>query len=58
MVKDKDNVLRQLDEADNMVMVLFNAVNLGHKLDANEVKRRLNVIRKKLQFVTDRVQGS
>ena len=32
-MKDKDNVLRQLDEADNMIMILHQAVERGMKID-------------------------
>lgn len=56
-MKDKDNVLRQLDEADNMVMIL---ADLAAKkaIETNEAVRRLNEIRRKLRFVQERVSMS
>ena len=57
-MKDRENVLRQLDEADNMVMVLDQTVERGMKIDPAEARRRFNLIRQKLQFVTDRVTAS
>ena len=57
-MKDRENVLRQLDEVDNMVMILHNAVERGMKIDPIEAKSRFLQIRKKLKFVTDRVTAS
>ena len=57
-MKDRENVLRLLDEVDNMVMVLDNAVRQGQKIEPNEARIRFNTIRKKLEVVTDRVSGS
>jgi F0F1-type ATP synthase epsilon subunit len=57
-MKDRENVLRQLDEADNMIMILHQAVERGMKIDPNEAKERFNKIRRKLKFVTDRVTAS
>ena len=56
-MKDKDNVLRTLDEADNMITIL---IELAKKqaVDTNEAVRRLTEIRRKVQFVTDRVNIS
>jgi len=53
-MKDKDNVLRQLDEADNMVMIL---AGLAEKkaVNTDEAVRRLIEIRRKIKFVYDRV---
>jgi len=53
-MKDKDNVLRELDEIDNMIFIL---VDLSGKqaVDTNEAVRRLTEIRRKLKFVFDRV---
>ena len=53
-MKDKDNVLRQLDEADNMVMILTNLAT-KRAIDTNEAVRRLNEIRRKLKFVHERI---
>ncbi len=57
-MKDRENVLRQLDEIDNMIMILNQAVERGMKIDPTEAKRRFVTIREKLKFVTDRVTAS
>ena len=57
-MKDKENVLRQLDEADNMIMVFDQSVERGMSIDPQEARRRFNQIRSKLKFVTDRVTAS
>ena len=56
-MKDKDNVLRRLDEADNMAMIL---VDLAGKkaVDTNEAVRRLNEIRNRIKFAMDRISLS
>jgi hypothetical protein len=56
-MKDKDNVLRVLDEADNMVFILSDLAK-KQAVDTNEAVRRLNVIRGKLKYVADRVSLS
>ena len=56
-MKDKDNVLRVLDEADNMVFILQDLAK-KQAIDTNEAVRRLGVIRGKLKFVYDRVSLS
>ncbi len=57
-MKDRDNVLRQLDEADNMIMIIDQAVEKGVPIDPMEARRRFQTIRQKLKFVTDRVTAS
>mgnify|MGYP001248859868 CR=1 FL=1 len=57
-MKDKENVLRQLDEADNMIMVFDQSVERGMAIDPQEARRRFNQIRGKLKFVIDRVTAS
>ena len=57
-MKDKENVLRQLDEVDNMIMIIDQSVERGAKIDPTEARNRFQLIRKKLQFITDRVSGS
>ncbi len=57
-MKDRDNVLRLLDEIDNTIMVIDQTVERGMKLDPIEARRRFNMIRQKLAIVTDRVSGS
>lgn len=57
-MKDRENVLRQLDEVDNMIMILDNVVDRGMKIDPREAQARFNTIRQKLKFVTDRVTAS
>ena len=46
-MKDRENVLRQLDEADNMIMVLDQSVERGMAIDPQEARRRVNQIRSK-----------
>ena len=57
-MKDRENVLRQLDEVDNMVMILSQAVERGMKIDPLEAQNRFKTMRQKLKFVTDRVTAS
>ena len=57
-MKDRENVLRQLDEIDNMIMVLDQSVERNMKIDPAEARRRFQMLRKKLKFVTDRVTAS
>ena len=57
-MKDRENVLRQLDEVDNMVMILSQAVDRGMKIDPLEAQNRFTTMRQKLKFVTDRVTAS
>ena len=57
-MKDKDNVLRWLDEIDNMLLVLDQTVERGMKIEPDEARRRFNHIRKVLSVITDRVSGS
>ena len=57
-MKDRENVLRQLDEIDNMIMILDQSVERGMKIDPVEARNRFLTIRQKLKFVTDRVTAS
>ena len=57
-MKDRENVLRQLDEVDNMVMILNQSVERGLNIDPAEAKNRFRQMRRKLQFVIDRVTAS
>ena len=57
-MKDRDNVLRQLDEADNMIFILQQSVERGMKIDPSEAQNRFKTIRQKKKFVTDRVTAS
>ena len=57
-MKDRENVLRQLDEADNMIFILQQSVDRGMKIDPLEARNRFRTIRQKLKFVTDRVTAS
>lgn len=53
-VRDKDEILRRLDEADNMSQMI---VDLAGKkaIDTNEAVRRLNEIRRRIQFAMERI---
>ena len=57
-MKDRDNVLRLLDEVDNMIMIIDQAVEKGNSIDPLEVRRRFHTMRQKLKIVTDRVTAS
>ena len=56
-MRDKDNVLRELDEVDNMVFILTDLAQ-KRSVDTNEAVRRLKEIRAKIKFVQDRVSIS
>ena len=57
-MKDRENVLRQLDEIDNMIMILNQSVDKNRPIDKVEAMNRFRTIRQKLQFVIDRVTAS
>ena len=57
-MKDRENVLKWLDEVDNMVMILDQVVERGMKIDPQEARNRFRLMRQKLQVITDRVSGS
>ena len=57
-MKDRENVLRQLDEVDNMIAIIDQSVERGLKIEPQEARNRFRLIRKKLQFITDRVTAS
>ena len=56
-MKDRENVLRELDEIDNMVFILTDLAQ-KRSVDTNEAVRRLREISAKRKFVTDRVSIS
>jgi hypothetical protein len=53
-VRDKDEILRRLDEADNMSMVLAELAS-KKAVDTAEAVRRLNEIRRRIQFAAERI---
>ena len=57
-MKDRQNVLRLLDEVDNMIMILDTSVDRGMNIDPIEARNRFRTIRQKLATITDRVSGS
>lgn len=57
-MKDRENVLRLLDEVDNMVMILDSAVERKMPIDPAEARNRFRQMRHKLQIITDRVTAS
>ncbi len=57
-MKDRQNVLRLLDEVDNMIMIMDQVVERGMKIDPVEARNRFHTIRKKIATITDRVSGS
>tara|TARA_A100001391_G_scaffold29162_1_gene15685 strand:- start:32 stop:211 length:180 start_codon:yes stop_codon:yes gene_type:complete len=56
-VKNPQNVKRQLDEVDNMIMILEDTIRRGMKIDPSEAQRRFKVIREKIKFAQDNIQG-
>ena len=57
-MKDKDNVLRWLDEVDNAIMILDQAVERKMSIDPTEARNRFRNMRQKLKVITDRVTAS
>jgi len=57
-MRDRENVLRLLDEVDNMVMILDSTVERGLPIDPAEARSRFRQMRQKLQIITDRVSAS
>jgi len=57
-MKDRENVLRHLDDVDNMIMIFDQAVERGLKIEPQEARNRFKRIRQKLQVITDRVTAS
>ena len=57
-MKDRENVLKWLDDVDNMVMIMDQVVERGMKIDPVEARSRFRTMRRKLQVITDRVSGS
>ena len=56
-IKNAQQVKRQLDEAENMLMILQDSVRRKMKLDPQDVLDRFTVIRKKVKFAHDNIQG-
>ncbi len=53
-VRDKDEILRRLDEADNMSQMIVDLAN-KKAIDTAEAVRRLNEIRRRIQFAMERI---
>ena len=56
-IKNPQQVKRQLEEADNMVMILQDIIRRGMKIDPSEAQRRFAVIREKIKFAQDNIQN-
>ena len=56
-IKNPQQVKRQLDEADNMLGILQDIIRRGMKIDPEEANRRFSVIREKLKFAIDNING-
>ena len=56
-IKNPQMVKRQLDDADNMIMILDDVIRRGMKIDPQEAQRRFNTIREKIKFANDNIQG-
>jgi len=55
-IKNPQQVKRQLEEADNMVMILQDIIRRGMKIDPSEAQRRFAVIREKIKFAQDNIR--
>ena len=55
-IKNPQQVKRQLEEADNMVMILQDIIRRGMKIDPSEAQRRFTVIREKSKFAQDNIR--
>tara|TARA_R110000824_G_C14768559_1_gene630635 strand:- start:328 stop:507 length:180 start_codon:yes stop_codon:yes gene_type:complete len=56
-IKNPQGVKRQLDEADNMIQILQDVIRRGMKIEPKEAQRRFSVIRNKIRFAIDSIQG-
>jgi len=56
-IKNPQNVKRQLDDADNMIMVLQDVIKRGLKIEPEEAQRRFKVVREKIKYAQDNIQG-
>jgi len=57
-MKDRDNVLRMLDDIDNMIGIMQQAVKKQLPIDPIDATNRFGIIRNHLATITDRVTGS
>jgi len=56
-IKNAENVKRQLDDADNMIMILQDTVRRGMKIDPTQATERFATIRKKIRYALDNIQS-
>ena len=56
-IKNPQQVKRHLDDADNMIMILNDIVRRGMKIEPAEAQRRFKVLREKIKFANDNIQG-
>ena len=56
-IKNPQKVKLQLDEADNMIQILQDIIRRGMKINPEEAQRRFSVIRDKIRFASDNIQG-
>ena len=56
-IKNPQQVKRQLDDADNMIMVLQDVIKRGLKIEPEEAQRRFKVIREKIKYAQENIQG-
>jgi hypothetical protein len=57
-MKDRDNVLRLLDEVDNAIFIFQQSIERKMPIDPKDAHLRFKQIRKKLEVITDRVSVS
>ena len=56
-IKNPQTVKRHLDDADNMIQILQDVIRRGMKIEPEEANRRFTVIREKLKFAIDNING-
>ena len=56
-IKNPQQVKRQLDEADNMLMILQDVIRRGMKIEPQEAQDRFSKIRSKIKYAIDSISG-
>jgi hypothetical protein len=56
-IKNPQDVKRQLDDVDNMLMIIQDNIRRGMKIDPQEAQRRFKVMREKIKYAHDMIQG-
>ncbi len=56
-IKNPQDVKRQWDDVDNMLMIIQDNIRRGMKIDPQEAQRRFKVMREKIKYAHDMIQG-